>query len=254
MTQFFSTYSTIIRILVTLGIGIPLLFAIKKIIHDVIHKKLSEHVSILVSKFVFYIGLLFIITSILHDLGFQLTALLGAAGIMGIAIGFAAQTSVSNIISGIFLLIERPFSIGDTIQFNDITGLVESIDLLAVRVKTPDGKRVRVPNEALVKNVVINKTFYPQQRITFTIAVDNNTNKAAMLRVLEQAVNHCDMCLKKPSPTIFLEKVTYFSTHYSVQIWVPTDQQRKTTTDLISIIQDLCADHSIKAISITHTI
>lgn len=119
------------------------------------HNRVRSHIALLIYNIVFYGSLGLIIVSILQDLG--LTSLLGAASIVGIATGFAAQTGLSNIISGIFLLVEDIFEINDTIMFGDkITGTVESIDLFSVKLRTPDGKLVRIPNEALLKNPVTN--------------------------------------------------------------------------------------------------
>ncbi|MDZ7816437.1 MAG: mechanosensitive ion channel [Planctomycetota bacterium] len=101
----------------------------------------------------------------LDELGYKLTALLGAAGIAGIAIGFAAQTSLSNIISGFFLLSERPFAQGDLVQCGSDTGFVLSVSLLSVKMRTFDNKLIRIPNENLIKKEVYNLTKFPIRRV-----------------------------------------------------------------------------------------
>ena len=83
--------------------------------------------------------------AVLGELGVKLTALLGAAGIVGIAVGFASQTSVSNIISGLFLISEKPFAIGDVIRIGTTTGIIQSIDLLSIKIRTFDNLFVRIP-------------------------------------------------------------------------------------------------------------
>lgn len=96
-------------------------------------KKMTAHGKLILKRAMFYgiFGLFCI--SALRQLGFDLSVVLGAAGIFTVALGFASQTSASNLISGLFLMIERPFSISDVIRVNSVTGEVISIDLLSVK-------------------------------------------------------------------------------------------------------------------------
>ena len=99
--------STIFRVLCLLFIAIPLLLFFCKWLRIFITNKASAQQGLIVGKSLQYIGLVIILLTVIHELGFSLAPLLGAAGIVGIALGFASQTSVSNIISGIFLIIEE---------------------------------------------------------------------------------------------------------------------------------------------------
>jgi small-conductance mechanosensitive channel len=93
-------------------------------------------------KLIRYLGVAFVIVVALN-----LGAILGAAGVAGIAIGFAAQTSLSNIISGFFLIGERPFELGDVIEIDGISGTVDTIDLLSLTLRTFDNRSVRIPTK-----------------------------------------------------------------------------------------------------------
>src|SRR5437762_1811999 len=144
----FTTYAGgAVRIALLVLLGIPLLRWGKTKLAQLFSGRFSQHTGILLGRIFFYGGLVFIIVTVLHEFGFNVTALLGVAGVFGVAIGFASQTSISNIISGFFLVLERPFSVGDTIRTGDVLGIAESIDLLAVRVRTFDNKLIRIPNE-----------------------------------------------------------------------------------------------------------
>ena len=168
----FALYAgNVLRICVLIFIGIPLVRWCSNALAVVCTKRLSQHIGVLVGKIVFYGGLLFIVVTVLYELGFNVVTLLGAAGVLGVAIGFASQTSISNIISGLFLLLERPFSVGDIIKSDDVVGYVESVDLLSVRVRTFDNKLVRLPNEMILKNALNNLTYYPNKRIDCVISV-----------------------------------------------------------------------------------
>lgn len=113
---------------------------------------MSNHGQVLLKRGVLYGVLILMFISALRELGFDLSVVLGAAGILSVAIGFASQTSASNLISGLFLMMERPFSIGDVIRVEQTTGEVISIDLLSVKIRTFDNLFVRIPNESMIKN------------------------------------------------------------------------------------------------------
>jgi len=116
----------------------------------------DTHQEILVRRVVFYGVAGLFVASALSDLGVDLSILLGAAGILTVALGFASQTSASNIISGLFLIGEKPFAVGDVIRVSGTVGEVISIDLMSVKLRTFDNLFVRIPNETMIKTEVTN--------------------------------------------------------------------------------------------------
>ena len=153
ITSYFSAglVIKIVRVIFIVIIGIPLVSIVTRLVKRIKVDFISDHVRFLLARGVWYVGMSFLGITLLSEFGFHIGTLLGAAGIAGAALGFASQTSISNIISGIFLLIEHPFKVGDFIETDKIKGFVQSIDLLAVQLKTADGRCVRVPNELLIK-------------------------------------------------------------------------------------------------------
>src|SRR5690606_6278295 len=126
---------------------------------------------------------------VLDTLGVDVGVLLGAAGILTVAIGFASQTSASNLISGLFLLGARPFSVGDLIEVGTRTGVVLSVDLLSVKLRTFENLFVRVPNETLIKSDIVNLSRNPIRRIEvkLRLAYDEDFERvAALLKAIAQ--------------------------------------------------------------------
>src|SRR5205823_1379577 len=80
----------------------------------------------------------------LEEMGFKLNVVLGAAGVLTVAVGFAAQTTLSNLISGFFLFGERPFRVGDVIEVDGLQGEVLSVDMMATTMRMPDNRFVRI--------------------------------------------------------------------------------------------------------------
>lgn len=159
----------------------------------------------IVRRAVFYVILALVVISSLRELGFDLSILLGAAGILTVAVGFASQTSASNLISGMFLIGERTFSPGDVITIGGTTGEVLSIDLLSVKLRTFDNLRVRIPNETLIKSEVTNLTAFPVRRLDLRIGVAYKEDIARVQSVLERVAAANPQCLEDPAPVfIFL--------------------------------------------------
>ncbi len=168
-----------------------------------IGKKWGDERGGIARKVISYGGWVLIVLTTLNQLGVEITALLAAAGIAGVAIGFAAQTSLSNIISGIFLSVERPFKAGDMMQVDDTLGVVLSIDLLSVKMRMFDNRFVRIPNENLIKTKVINFSRYPIRRVDLMIGVAYKEDIDRVREVLFEVAHAHPLALEEPKPLCF---------------------------------------------------
>src|SRR5690606_22976075 len=163
----------------------------------VARKRLGPHHVAILRRFVFYGLFILFFMSALKELGFEIGVLLGAAGVLSVAVGFASQTSASNLISGLFLLGERPFQVGDIIEVAGIRGEILSIDLLSLKLRTVDNLYVRIPNETLIKSDVTNYTRFPQHQID---PAQENVSKVTEL--LWNVVAHHPVCLEERKPFV----------------------------------------------------
>ena len=165
-------------------------------------ERLGAQGTMVVKKLIRYIGYAFAFILALNHMGLNLGAVLGAAGVAGIAVGFAAQTSLSNIISGFFMIGERPFELGDIIEVDGIAGKVDTIGLLALTLRTFDNRSVRIPNETLVKTKLINVTRHPIRRFNLDIGVAYDENIGHVLKVMHEVAETNLQCLNEPDPLI----------------------------------------------------
>ena len=108
------------------------------------------------SKTISYVFYVLIVMYVLGLFGINLTAIWGAAGIAGVAIGFAAQTTVSNLISGFFILTEKTMKIGDFIEVDGVSGTVYKVGLLSIMVNTPNNQLIRIPSSAIINTKLMN--------------------------------------------------------------------------------------------------
>jgi small-conductance mechanosensitive channel len=199
--------------------GFALLYAISFALGRMLRNMQSAHFSLLLRKLVFYLGSVIILISVLLELGFDLTGLLATAGIATVAIGFAAQTSLSNLISGLFLIGEKPFRIGDLIRVNDVLGVVESIDLLSIKIRTLDNLFVRIPNESMIKNPVTTVTRYPIRRMDLDIGVAYKEDVGRVMEILKDLATHNPFVLDDPEPLILFNNFGDSALQFRFGLW-----------------------------------
>jgi small-conductance mechanosensitive channel len=161
--------------------------------------------------------------AVLAELGVKLTALLAGAGIVGIAVGFASQTSVSNIVSGLFLISEKPFSVGDVIKIGDTTGIIQSIDLLSIKIRTFDNLFVRIPNEKILTSVVTNITRFPVRRMDIVFLVSYDDNLDRIRTVLTEIARANPWCLDEPAPLVVLNDFKESGVEVLLGLWFAKD-------------------------------
>lgn len=174
---------------------------------------------LLAKRGTFYALVLITILSAMHQAGLELSALLGAAGILTVALGFASQTAASNIISGIFLLAERAFEVGDMLRVGDVTGTVTSIDLLSVKLRTLDNVMVRFSNEALLKAQFSNLSHYPIRRLDMQLAVAYSSDLSQVRKVLMEVADKEPLCMDEPEAVFVFQGFGDSSMNVQFSIW-----------------------------------
>jgi small-conductance mechanosensitive channel len=200
------TLLLVLRIVIIFIAGFIVLKILNFSVGKLTKKRFSQQSRMLIKKAIFYTGTFIIFVTVLRQLGFQLTALLGAAGIAGIAIGFASQTSVSNIISGLFLISEKPFEVGDVIKAGSTSGIILSIDLLSVKIRTFDNLFIRIPNEQLIKTEVTNVTRFPIRRLNIDLSVAYREDIGRVKDILLDIAKSNPFCLNFPEPLFVIKE------------------------------------------------
>lgn len=229
-----TTFGVLLRISITILIGLGLTWLLRRLTKNWLALYASHHIAVVAASFVWYTGLLLILTTVMHELGFHFATLLGAAGILGVAIGFAAQTSFSNIISGIFLLIEHSFEVGDYIVFEEAAGTIESIGLLSISLRTLDNMLIRIPNETLLKNIFTNWSTYPVVRLRILVRIPSTASIEAAKEIMVDTVSHSSFVLKDPAPKVILKGTTYWSSELEAKVWVAKNDYIDAKEELIA--------------------
>lgn len=189
---------------------------------------LDNHQRMLLRRGAYYVVLVLFLLSALHQLGFNLSILLGAAGILSVAVGFASQTAASNLISGLFLVGERPFSVGDVITVGGITGEVLAVDLLSIKLRTFDNLYVRIPNEQVLKAEVTTLTKFPIRRLDMQVGVAYKEDIGRVREVLEAVAERNPLCLEEPAPLFIFQGFGDSALNIQFSVWA----RRETFLDL----------------------
>ncbi|MEJ2044837.1 MAG: mechanosensitive ion channel family protein [Reinekea sp.] len=231
------------RILVFLQASLTLLggFLVARLVSTgitrLLYDQLSSHSRLLLRRGLFYLVLVLFLISALRELGFDLSVLLGAAGILSVAIGFASQTSASNLISGIFLMVERPFSIKDLIRIGNTTGEVISIDLLSVKLRTFDNLFVRIPNETVIKSEVTTLTKYPIRRLDLQVCVAYKEDIDLVKDILLDIAKNNSLCLAEPEPLIIFLGFGESSVDLQFSIWAKRENFLEVKNGMYEMIK-----------------
>jgi small-conductance mechanosensitive channel len=179
-------------------------------------KHLSPQQTMLLRRLTFYLVFVLFIASAIQQLGFHI----GAAGILTVAIGIASQTSMSNIVSGIFMIGEKPFEVGHTVKIADLQGDILSIDLLSVKIRTADNTMVRIPNETLIKSAIINLSYFPIRRADLSIGVAYKENLEHVKTVLFDVADKNPLCLMEPKPLLQILGFGDSAINLQFSVWV----------------------------------
>ncbi len=180
----------------------------------------ATHTRVLIQTLYMYGVYIVAAVWVLAVFGVNPAGIFTALGLFSVAIGFAAQTSVSNLISGLFLLFERPFSVGDVIEVNGQVGIVLSIGLLSTRMRTFDNVLLRVPNENILKSTVKTFTAYEIRRIDLEVGISYDDDIDRAKEVIRRFLDENPVFLMEPEPIIMVSSLGDSAVILKVMVWI----------------------------------
>jgi len=165
--------------------------------------------------------------------GVDLTGLVFAGGLAGVILGFASQSVVANLVSGIFLMFERPIAIGDNIHLADITGTVEDIQIFSTIVQTYEGIYIRIPNEKVFTSNITNYVKNPARRFEFIIGIRYSDDAEVAMQIIRQTVVEHPFALVSPEPSIYVDRLADSSVAIVIRIWAPSKVWWTVRTEIL---------------------
>ena len=163
-----------------------------------------------------------VIVTVLTQFGVETTSILAALGGMALAIGLALQGTLSNVASGVMILVQRPFKIGEAISAGSVTGVVQQIGLFTTELKQFDGLFVMVPNSQLWNQAIINFHRHPIRRFELVVGIAYGDSMEQARKELLDIAAADERVLADPEPVAFVASLDDSAVGIGLRVWCAT--------------------------------
>lgn len=154
------------------------------------------------------------------QLGINLTAPLAGLGILGLALGFAAQDSLANIVAGFLIFFDKPFQVHDHVTLGEHYGRVEQITMRSTRIRTPDNKYVVIPNQKIINEVLVDHSTNGDTRLVIPVTIIYGASIQQAREAILEEFSKIPGILKKPQADVVVETLAESGTHLFARFWI----------------------------------
>ncbi|WOF16385.1 mechanosensitive ion channel family protein [Methanoplanus sp. FWC-SCC4] len=225
-------------------------FIIGTLLSKKIRKEINDKMPVndreLIVKIIYFVIVVSGFLIALPYLNLDLSGLLVAGGIIGIVLGLAGQTVISNFFSGIIIFIEQPIKIGDNIGIGDILGTVQDIRILSTIIKTYDGIYTRVPNQTLFTSNITNFVAHIARRFEYIVGIRYQDDAEKAISVIKEMIYSHPFALKSPEPSVFVDDLGENGVNISVRIWAPSSVWWDVRTEMLWKIKVALEENGIE--------
>lgn len=208
--------------------------------------RVSKDVGEPILKLLYYSTLIVVFISILPLIGLDPSGFMLAGGVAGIVLGFASQNIVGNLVSGCFLMFERPIKIGDQVEVNGIAGYVTDIRIISTLMRTYDGLLVRIPNQQVFTTNITNIVGHPVRRFEYTVRIRYSDDAGAAIWLIKDLIDKEPFALLSPAPSVFVSDLADSWVNISVRIWAPVSEWFGLKTRLLWNIKKTLEENGIE--------
>jgi small-conductance mechanosensitive channel len=240
------TLGDLLKFLIILSLTIIVTRVITLYLRRYLKDKISKDVSETILKFVYYGSIIVVFIAILPMIGLDPSGLLLAGSITGIILGFASQNIVGNLISGIFLMIEKPMKIGDQVEINKISGFVSDIRIISTLIRTYDGLLVRIPNQQVFTTNITNSVSYPVRRFDINFGIRYSDDADYAIELVKGLISKEVFALISPAPSVTVNELGESSVNLIARIWAPTSEWATLKTNLVLSTKKTLEDNGIE--------
>ena len=233
-----ATIEKALKILIIIAVGATIIYLIASLVKKVLPVKWSRQRKMIINRTVQYTGFIILALTVISELKISLAPIFGAAGVIGLVVGIASQTSIGNIISGFFLVSEKSFEIGDVIRIGDKTGTVYSIDLLSIKIRTFDNLLIRIPNQTVISTELTNVTRFLIRRMDVMVSVAYKEDLGKVKSILENVVKQNPLCLDEPEPVIIFQSFGASGIDIQLGVWAEKKNYLKVKNSVFQEIKE----------------
>lgn len=241
---------SIIITIIIIAVGLGLARFMKVFITRYIGTKLPLDTRNNLAKVAYYAIIALTLLTALGASGVDLSGVLVAGGIAGIVIGFATQSLFSNLISGIFLHIDKPMKAGDPVlltgKLPDVAGIVIETTPLSTRIRMFDGTYVRLPNTEVFSSEIRNFSGAAARRIDLSIGIAYSEEIDNAISIIRMTLDNSDLVLVEPEPNIYVDALGDSSVNINVWCWAPFSEWFPLKTLLLMQIKQAFDKNNIE--------
>lgn len=172
------------------------------------------------------------------SLGIPSASIIALLGSAGLAVGLSLQESLKNVAGGIFLMLMRPFGVGDFIIFKDVEGTVDSIGLVYTTLVTLDNRKITIPNGSISNDVVVNVTVQEKRRLNLEVGISYESDLKRAKEILRSLYEEHPLILKEEGVVVFVGELGESAVMLGARGWVKTDDYWPVRWDLIEQIKE----------------
>jgi small conductance mechanosensitive channel len=211
-------------VIVTVIIMVSALLIIKWSAHFInktgIKFELDETLLQVINELIKYTVLAFAVTIILNEIGINITAIAVSLGIVGVAVGFAARDTISNFISGLFVLGDKSFRVGDIIEISNKKGKVLTMGFRVTKLVTPENNIITIPNSNFSKNVHVNHTPLEEKRVDLDVTIPYNVDHQTIVDNFVDFASGFKWTLDEPKPNVLIKELSDTGIKATLSVWV----------------------------------
>jgi small-conductance mechanosensitive channel len=238
----FELFLAIVILIIGIGIGKIISIALRRELKD----NLEAYQLRIVVKVTYYLFALITLIIVLPLLGVNWQGLLVAGGIAGLVIAFASQSIISNFIAGLFLFVERPIKIGDTVKIEDAEGTVEDVKLLSTIIRGYNGYIYRVPNDKVFTNRITNYTAAAVRRFVYKIGIRYEDDAKKAIEIINQLIEEHTYVLMNPTAQVFVDNLGDNAVNLVIRIWAPVPVWYKVKMEFLQTIRETLEGNDIE--------
>jgi len=187
----------------------------------------------------------FILVISLTILKIPMTSIIAVIGAAGLAVGLALQSSLSNFAGGFVILLSKPFKVGDYIETNGISGLVEEISIINTKIVTIDNKAIYIPNGTVSSSTIINYTNEDKRRVDLSFDISYKNDYKEAISIITEVVNEHKLIIREPEPFVRLSELSASSLKIAVRVWVSSNDYWTVHFDLIEQVKTAFDNNNI---------
>lgn len=186
-----------------------------------------------------------VLVTALTSIGVPPTSMLAVLGAAGLAVGLALKDSLSNIASGVMLIMLRPFRDGDSVQIAGLEGTVEEVRIFQTRMRTADNRLIILPNSMITTAPIINFTAKPQRRIDIPLTVRYRDDPARAKEILLAIAVADPLVLKDPAPAVDIARLSEGGVDMTLFAWAKTKDVGEAKNRIAEAVRSQLLSHGM---------